>query len=83
MEFQWQDKSDCGWRIGFTQSNFLLAEGSGASLNFGKLLFRHLQNEGSELRRELFDLDNFIQKRRDEMVNSQPAKVEKAQHAGQ
>lgn len=34
-----------GWRIGFGASGFLVAEGSGASQEIGKRLFRQLEDE--------------------------------------
>ena len=40
-QYHWS-RSNGGWRIGFGVSNFLLAEGSGWSLDFGRALYEAL-----------------------------------------
>ena len=42
-QYHWS-RSNGGWRIGFGVSNFLLAEGSGWSIEFGEALYETLTN---------------------------------------
>ena len=43
--YHWKIKEDGGWRIGFGASSFLVAEGSGFSVNHGKKFLRQMQDE--------------------------------------
>lgn len=41
--YTWLIKSDGGWRIGYGVSNFLIVEGSGWSILYGREILLHLK----------------------------------------